>query len=73
MADLVNVHRDRVLRADRALGRHQVQVVTQEPARDEQELGLAGLAADVHVHELADVLAVLRYDVQLVPVRDLEW
>jgi hypothetical protein len=47
--------------------------MAQKPARDEQELGLTGLTRDVDVDELPHMLPVLRYDVQLVPVRDLEW
>src|SRR6185437_8602930 len=56
-----------------AVSGHHVQLMAEKPARDEQELGLAGLLGHVDVGQLADVLPVLRVHVQLVPVMHLEW
>jgi len=54
-------------------GHCDLQAMAQEPAGHEQKLRLAAVPGDVDVDQLADVLAVLRDDIELVPVPDLEW
>ena len=72
-AVLRDAERDRlVLGAGRPVGRREVEPVVQEPARDEQELGLTRLVVHVDVDELPDGLAVGGDDVELVPVAHLE-